>query len=259
MDDVVLVAALAAIACGLAGLLVPAVVARLPEPPPDAELAELEAKAREGGLTDRQQRRLDEGPKPLYVDVAATPRLGEVSSVVSALVAVVVVVAVGATSDLVLLLPLVPVGVLLAAVDLRTRILPRVVVTPAVVLALVLAGVVAAVDGDPASFVRAVVGLALAFVLFFVVWFVYPPGMGYGDVRLAGLCGLLLAHESWGAWAVGLYSAFVLFGLPGVVLAVVRRRLSLLRHTFPFGPFLLAGVPLGLVVASFVAGRLAAG
>lgn len=259
MDEVVLVAALAATACGLAGLLVPAVIARLPEPPPDEERAELEAKALEGELTDRQQRRLDEGPKPLFVDVAATAHLGPISSVVGAVVAVLVVLAVGADRDLALLLPLVPVGVLLAVVDLHTRTLPRLVVTGAVGFSVVVATALWLLGGDADQLVRALIGLALGFVLFFVIWFVYPPGMGYGDVRLAGLCGLVLAHQGWSEWAVGLYSAFLLFGIPGVLLAVFRRDAGLLRHHFPFGPFLLAGIVVGLLAGGPVADRLVAG
>jgi leader peptidase (prepilin peptidase)/N-methyltransferase len=262
MDDVVLVAALAAVACGLAGLLVPTAIARLPEPPPDAERAELEVKALDGPLTAREQRRLDEGPKPLYVDVAATPHLGPVSGLVSAVVAVLVVVAVGADLDLALLLPLVPVGVLLAVVDLHTRMLPRLVVSGAVVVALVVVLVLWLAAGDldqPDQVVRTLTGLALGFALFFVIWFVYPPGMGYGDVRLAGLCGLVLAHQGWAPWAVGLYSAFLLFGVPGVLLAVVRRDAGLMKHHFPFGPFLLVGIVVGLLAGGPVADRLAAG
>ena len=258
-DQVVLVAALAAVACGLLGLLVPVAIAHLPEPEPDPERAELEALALGGTLTERQQRRLAEGPKPLYADVAATPHLGPVSSVVAAVLAVLVVLAVGVDGDLAVLLPLVPIGVLLAVVDLHTRLLPRAVVSGAVVLALTAALVLWPVSGGPDQLVRAVVGLALGFGLFFVIWFVYPPGMGYGDVRLAGLCGLALAHQGWAEWAVGLYSAFLLFGVPGVLLAVVRRDAGLLRHHFPFGPFLLAGIVVGLLAGGPVADRLAAG
>lgn len=259
MDEVVLVAALAAVACGLAGLLVPAAIARLAEPPPDPVVAELEAKALQGALTERQQRRLDEGPKPRYVDVAATAHLGPITSVTSAVVAVLVVVAVGADRDLALLLPLVPVGVLLAVVDLHTRLLPRLVVLGATGFGLVVALALWALSGDPDQLVRAAIGMALGFVLFFVVWFVYPPGMGYGDVRLAGLCGLVLAHQGWAEWGVGLYSSFLLFGVPGVLLAVVRRDAGLLKHHFPFGPFLLAGIVVGLLAGGPVADRLATG
>lgn len=260
MDEVVLTAALAAIGCGLAGLLVPWVVARLPEPPPDERLAEIEAKAAAGEeLTEREQIRLDEPPKPLFTEVAADPHLGAVASVASALVAVLVVLGVGVEPALAVFLPVVPAGVLLAAVDLRTRILPRLVVHAATAYGLAAGAVVWLVAGDQDAFVRSVIGLAVAFAFFFVVWFVYPPGFGYGDVRLSGLCGLLLAYDGWGAWVVGLYSALLLFGLPGVVLAVARRSARVLKVYYPFGPFLLVGIPLGLLLGDGVLDRLVSG
>lgn len=252
MNDVVLVAALAAIGCGLAGLLVPTLVARLPEPPPDERLAELEAKALEGPLSDRERIRLEEGPKPTYVEVAADPALAAICSMASAVVAVLVVVGVGADRSLAMLLPVVPVGVLLAVVDLRTRILPRLVVHAATTYALLAAVVLWLVDGDPDSLVRALIGMAIAFGFFFVVWFIYPPGFGYGDVRVSGLCGLLLAYQGWGDWLVGLYAALLLFCVPAVVLAVVRRSARVLKVYYPFGPFLLGGIPFGLLLADRV-------
>lgn len=256
--ELVLVAALAAIAAGLVGLLVPRVVTALPEPPPDPVLAELEAKALEGPLTARQQVRLDEGPKRLYRDIGAEPGLGPITSVVAALAAVAVVLAVGVDLDLVVLLPVVPIGVLLAVVDLKTRLLPSRVVWAGLGLALVCAAALVPFT-DTADLVRALMGFALGFGFFFVLWFVYPAGMGFGDVRLAGLCGFLLAHQGWGEWVVGLYSAFLLSGVPALVVALLRRSTQVLKFNIPLGPFLLVGVPIGLAVGGWVGQRLVGG
>ncbi|MEO9325139.1 A24 family peptidase [Nocardioides sp. C4-1] len=258
--DVVLVAALAAIAAGLAGLFVPRAIAALREPPPDPVLAELEAKALEGPLTPRQQVRLDEGPKRLYRDIGAEPGLAAITSVVAALVAVAIVLAVGVDPDLVVLLPVVPIGVLLAVVDLRTRLLPSRVVWAGLGLALVCAAaLVPFTDTAGADLVRALIGFVLGFGFFFVLWFVYPAGMGFGDVRLAGLCGFLLAHQGWGEWVVGLYSAFLLSGVPALVVALLRRSTTVLKFNIPLGPFLLVGVPIGLAVGAWVGQRLVGG
>ncbi len=156
--------------------------------------------------------------------------------------------AVGWHRDLALFLPLVPVGVLLAVIDLRTRLLPARVVIASTALAVGYGVVVWLATGGHEDLVRGLIGLAGAFLVFFVLWFVYPPGMGYGDVRLAGLIGFLLAYRGWPEFGVGLYAGFVLFAVPSVLLALVRRDRTLLKHAIPFGPYLLAGAVVGLLV-----------
>ena len=72
-----------------------------------------------------------------------------------------------------------------------------------------------------------------------------PGGMGFGDVKLAGVLGAVLGCAGWSALAVGAFAAFVIGGLVGVALVatgVLRRRGHL-----PFGPFMLAGAALGVV------------
>jgi len=74
---------------------------------------------------------------------------------------------------------------------------------------------------------------------------VRPHGLGFGDVKLAGLIGLVTGYVGWGALAGGAFAAFVLAGGYGVVLLATGRagRRSLLA----FGPWMLAGGWLGLV------------
>ena len=79
--------------------------------------------------------------------------------------------------------------------------------------------------------------------------------MGFGDVRLAALLGLALGHVGWAELLVGVYSGFLVFGLPGLLLALVRWDRALLRTAFPFGPFMLVGALLG-AAGRAVGGRL---
>jgi len=65
---------------------------------------------------------------------------------------------------------------------------------------------------------------------------------------MVGWLGFLLAHLGSTAYVVGLYAPFVLFAVPGLLLALVRRDRSLLRRAYPFGPFLVAGAVVGVVV-----------
>lgn len=234
----VLVAGCALVA-GLVGLGVPRLVASLPRaaaPPGDPEPAE--------------------PARPTYAAVAAQPHLAVVSALTSALAAALVASSVGARWSLVGLVPLVPLGVALAIVDARTRLLPRVLVLPATGVLLGLAVVGALAAGEPDDLVRAVLGLLLGRSVLWLLWFVRPAGMGFGDVRLAALLGLALGYLGWPELLVGLYAGFLLFGVPGALLALVRRDAALLRTAYPFGPFLLGGALLGIVLGDPVARAL---
>lgn len=223
-----LAAVVAGILCGLGGLLVPALIRRIPESP---------------------ERDAD---RPSYADVAAAPGLRWRSPVLCLVAGAVVGWAVGWDRALVGLVPLVPVGVALAEVDLRTRLLPRLVVLPATGALLLLAGADAAVTGEPDRLVRGVLGLVVARSVYWVLWRIHSAGMGFGDVRLAGLLGLALGYLGWAELAVGTYAAFLVFGLPALVLALVRRDRGMLRTTYPFGPAMLVGALLGALLGPSV-------
>jgi leader peptidase (prepilin peptidase)/N-methyltransferase len=230
-------AAVATLVCAVLGALVPALVERLPEP--------------------TESRHDDDGPKVPYAVVAAKPGLALQTTVVSGVAGGLVGYAVGWDRVLIGLLPLVPVCVALALVDLRTRLLPRSVVLPATGLLIVLAGADALVTGDHEDLVRAAIGLAVARSFYWVLWFAHSAGMGFGDVRLAALLGFPLAFLGWQEFALGMYSGFLVFALPGLLLAIVRWDRSLLRAPYPFGPAMIVGALLGVVLGPTLLAGLA--
>ena len=77
---------------------------------------------------------------------------------------------------------------------------------------------------------------------------VRPDGMGFGDVKLAGVIGLVTGYVGWGALAVGAFAAFVLAGGYGAVLLATGRGGR--RSGIPFGPWMLAGGWVGLLVGT---------
>jgi leader peptidase (prepilin peptidase) / N-methyltransferase len=223
--------ALGAVACGAAGLLVPVFIARIPEPEPDPE-----------------------HPKLSYAVVAATPWLPAAATAGCLAAGGLVGAAVGLAWPLLFLLPLVPVGVALAVVDLRTRLLPTVVVWPTLGMTAVLAVLSGILEGDRDALVRAGLGAVLVFALFFVLWWIHPAGMGYGDVRLSAVLGLALGYLGWPELAIGIYGGFLAFSVPGLLLALLRRDRAVLRAAYPFGPFLLAGALAGVVLGPLWSG-----
>jgi leader peptidase (prepilin peptidase)/N-methyltransferase len=240
-------AACAALLCAVGGLLVPRLIDRLPEPPPaDA--------AGEGDTGDVQ-----EEPKEPYAAIAATRGLAWRCATAAAVAGGLVGAGTGWAWALLFLVPLVPVGVALAVVDLRTKLLPTRIVRPAHAAVLVLAGAAAALDTDGRAYVRALAAMLVVRSVFWLLWWIRSAGMGFGDVRLSALLGFALGYLGWGEVVVGTYSGFLVFGLPGLLVALVRRDRAFLRTAFPFGPFMLAGALLGVVAGPWIWSHLATG
>jgi leader peptidase (prepilin peptidase)/N-methyltransferase len=103
--------------------------------------------------------------------------------------------------------------------------------------------VAAVLEWDWQGLARAGMGWLLMGGVFVLLWVVYPAGMGYGDVRLSGMLGLALGHLGWQQLLVGSYSGFLIGGVGGAVLAVLK---IVERKRFPFGPFMLLGALLGV-------------
>jgi len=147
------------------------------------------------------------------------------------------------------------ISIALTLIDLDVHKLPNAIVLPAYPVLVVLLGAASLVEGDPAALLRAAIGGAVLFVLYFIMAIAYPGGMGFGDVKLAGVLGFALAWLGWGPLVVGAFAAFILGGVFGIVLLVVRRAGR--KSRIPFGPWMLGGAWIGIVAgASLAAGYL---
>ena len=127
----------------------------------------------------------------------------------------------------------------LAAIDIDVKRVPVSVLYPTVGLTAALLTAAAGMDHRWDDLARAVVGAAIGFVLLRLVHAASPRSMGYGDVRLAGLCGLLLGWHGLTYVIVGLYGAFVLGAVAGVVLIAIGQ--GKFGKSIPFAPYLAAG------------------
>lgn len=239
MDSTVTAVLVGAAAAGVGGWFVPRIIAAIPP---------IEIEPEEEGST----RPPAEPPEP-FTDIAARPGLAWRSALTALVAGALVGYAVGWTWALVILVPCVPVAVALAVVDWRTRLLPTAVIRPAALGVAALAVVGAVVTSDYRALERSVLAAVFAFVFFFVVFWIYPRGMGFGDVRLSCVLGLALGWVGWGTALIGLYAGFLLGGLIGGVLSVLR---IVDRKGYPFGPFLLVGALVGLLWGQDVWGGL---
>jgi leader peptidase (prepilin peptidase)/N-methyltransferase len=120
-------------------------------------------------------------------------------------------------------------------------------VLPAYPVLAALLAVAAAVTGDWPALLRAGLGAVALFAFFYLLALAYASGMGFGDVKLAGVIGLVLGWFSWGAVAVGAFAGFFLGGVVGV--AVLAVGAGGRKTALPFGPFMVLGALAALWVA----------
>ena len=142
----------------------------------------------------------------------------------------------------------VAVALALALIDLETGRLPDAIVLPAYPVLAVLLALSALLADDPAALLRALVGAAASFALFYSIALARPDGMGFGDVKTAGIVGGMLAFVSYPVLLVGVAAGFLLGATTGVAAMLSRRANRTSR--VPFGPFMVAGAMAGLFVGA---------
>ena len=130
-------------------------------------------------------------------------------------------------------------GIALAAIDLDVRRLPNALVLPAYPVIAALLGIAAAIQDDWWSLARAGLGGIALFAFFFVVATLSPGGMGFGDVKWAGVVGMVLGYLSWGALVIGAFAGFFLGAVVGIL--VMATGSGGRKTALPFGPFMVAG------------------
>ncbi|SFK89020.1 leader peptidase (prepilin peptidase) / N-methyltransferase [Amycolatopsis sacchari] len=130
------------------------------------------------------------------------------------------------------------VGVVLAFIDVIEQRLPG---------ALILAGVLtvgasfstrSVLAAAYADLLRAVTAMLVLSACYLVLALALG-GLGAGDVKLAGLLGLVLGWQSWGAILVGTVLGWLLAGIARTLLRVARRVSR--DAPMPLGPCLLLG------------------
>jgi len=153
----------------------------------------------------------------------------------------------GAGGELPAYLYLAFIAVVLSLVDIAEKRLPNAVVYPSLVVLPALLMIASASSGSWSALVGAFLGGAALFTFYFVLALVSPSSIGMGDVKLAAVLGLALGYLGWTSVLVGSVAAFLVGGLVALV-ALSARRVTL-RGSIPFGPSMLAGAFLGVLLA----------
>jgi leader peptidase (prepilin peptidase) / N-methyltransferase len=203
-------------------------------------------------------------PKTPYAEIGASPNLALRATLICAVVAFLINVGLALAevssqrwlAVMAMLLPLLPVLVALGLIDWQTQLLPRLLVLPATAYAVTAASFAALITEESADLIRGLIGLVLARSLFWIMWRIHAAGMGFGDVRLSALVGFVLAYLGWSQFLIGTYAGFLLLGVPGVIFALAKRSRAALKLAVPFGPFMLIGALLGIVLGPALANYL---
>ena len=178
-------------------------------------------------------------PRRELRELLPTGRRAATVALVGAGLAIASVVDFGFSGRALVGLVLCPALVLLAAIDVKHRLLPNAIVFPSVLL---VALIVAA--ADPAGFFDHLwAGLALFGFLFLFAAF-FPAGLGMGDAKVGLLIGLALGSRTFAAMVATSAAAFV-----AALWIIAKHGPSGRKQSIPFGPYLA----LGAILAFFFA------
>lgn len=124
--------------------------------------------------------------------------------------------------------------IVVMVIDLEHHIIPNKVVYPGMALALTLSllAELGVVEIEP-GIVRAAIGGGAGLVLLLLPALVYRGGMGFGDVKLAALIGLVTGFP---LVIVALFMAIVGGGVAAAILLLLKKKRW--REGIAFGPFL---------------------
>ena len=172
-----------------------------------------------------------------------SPRYPVVEAATAVLFAL-VALRIGWAPELPAYLYLAAIGLALALIDLDTHRLPDPIVLPAYPVLAVALGAASWVTGDWGALLRAAIGGAALWAVYFLLMIVKQGGMGFGDVKLAGVLGAGMAWLGWGALVGGGFAAFLLGGLYGIALIIAGRGGRSTR--VPFGPWMVLGTAIGI-------------
>lgn len=147
---------------------------------------------------------------------------------------------------LVSIVPFVIFLAVMTVIDLRELRIPDKLTRPAALLIGPLLALSLLSDWSDVSLLRALLGALAMGAFYFLLFFIYPAGMGFGDVKLAPIIGAQLGFFGWFVLIRGIVLAYLIVG-PFAILLLIFGRAR--RSTgFPFGPFMAAGAIVALVL-----------
>jgi leader peptidase (prepilin peptidase) / N-methyltransferase len=125
----------------------------------------------------------------------------------------------------------------LALIDLQHKLILNVIVYPAAGIALIIDFFIPEFD-----IYKGVLAGVIGFAILMLPAIISRTGMGWGDVKMAGLIGLMTGFP---IVFVGLFLGIILGGLIAIILLLIRKKSR--KDTIPFGPSLALGAFIALI------------
>jgi len=135
------------------------------------------------------------------------------------------------------------ISVVLVVIDIDVQRLPDAIVKPSYVIAIVLLSAAVWASGEAWDLARMGIGMAALGGFYGAMWLIYPAGLGFGDVKTAGLLGLYGGFLGWPQLALAGFAGPMLGGL--LVLGGLLTGKLTRKSAVPYGPALIAGAWVG--------------
>jgi len=137
--------------------------------------------------------------------------------------------------------------IVIFVIDLEQGLILNKVVYPSMVVALLLALIPRPwlTQWIVTGIANAAIGGAIGFAIFFLIALISRGGMGWGDVKLAGLIGLATGFP---LVFLSIIMGAILGGIVAVAMVIAKKRQR--RQTIPFGPFLAVAAMITLLWGS---------
>jgi leader peptidase (prepilin peptidase)/N-methyltransferase len=130
----------------------------------------------------------------------------------------------------------------LAMIDLQHKLILNVIVYPVAIIALIVGFFIPEFD-----IYKGVLGGAIGFAVLLLPGLISRGGMGWGDIKLAALIGLMVGYP---VVFPALFIGIIIGGIAALVLLVTRKKTR--KDFIPFGPSLAAGAFIALVYGKVI-------
>jgi leader peptidase (prepilin peptidase)/N-methyltransferase len=134
-------------------------------------------------------------------------------------------------------------GAALVVIDLAARRLPDAIIGPGYLMLFGLLALTAAVSGQWSRFGRAAAAGAVLLLAYYLLAILRRSGLGFGDVKLAGLLGGFLGWLGWSQTVLGTLAGFAMGGFCATALLLSGRTAR--DGAFPYGPSMIVGAAIG--------------
>jgi len=136
----------------------------------------------------------------------------------------------------------------LIVTDLDEKLLPNRILYPGTSAVVVLLAAGALVEGALTPFRNGLIAGAVYFGILLVLGLINPKGMGFGDVKMAFVIGLVLGFWDWRVLAQALILTGLIGGIPALFLMAVKKVSK--EYPIPYGPAMILGAWIALFLGA---------